>query len=143
MTANVSMDKYVVLQFKSSLREQRRELMETIDRVENDIRDAAGSGADNLDITSYNAIRESMAARNTQNYRRLKVIERALERIQNGSFGVCVTCSGVIGLKRLQAVPFANRCLECQDSLERGTTLDVVASANPTSYGDSIGESTN
>jgi DnaK suppressor protein len=141
MTANVSMDKYVVLQFKSSLREQRRELLETIDRVENDIRDAAGSGADSLDLTSYNAARESMAARNTQNHRKLKMIELALERIQNGSFGVCVTCSGVIGLKRLQAIPFANRCLECQDSLERGT-LDVVSNANPTSYGELMQDST-
>lgn len=141
MTANASMDKYVVLQFKSSLREQRRELLGTIDRVEKDIRDAACSGADSLDLTCYNVTRESMAARNTQNHRKLKMIELALERIQNGSFGVCVTCSGVIGLKRLQAIPSANRCLECQASLERGT-LDVISSSNPTSYGELMQDST-
>jgi RNA polymerase-binding transcription factor DksA len=68
-------------------------------------------------------------------------IELALERIQNGSFGACAACGGAIGLKRLQAVPAANRCLECQDRLERGS-LDVVAGSNPTSHGEFVRNST-
>jgi DnaK suppressor protein len=137
MMVNVSIDKYVLLQFKNGLREQVRELQQTIDRVERDIRDAAGSGADSLDLSSCNATTESMAARNSQNHRKLKMVELALERIQNGSFGACVACGGAIGLKRLQAIPSANRCLECQDGLERGT-LEVVAGSNPTSHREFI-----
>jgi len=120
MTPNVSIDKYVLLQFKSSLREQQRELQQTIDRVEKDIRDAADSTADSMDLSSSNAARESMAARNTQNRRKLKVIELALERIQNGSFGACIGCGGAIRLRRLQAIPFASHCIDCQERLEQG-----------------------
>jgi DnaK suppressor protein len=137
MTVNVFVDKYILLQFKRGLCEQVRELQQTIDRVEKDIRDAAGSDADSLDLSSCNATRELMAGRNSQNHRKLKMVELALERIQNGSFGACVACGGAIGLKRLQAVPSANRCLECQDGLERGTS-DVVAGSNPTSHGEFI-----
>lgn len=137
MTANVAIDKYLLLQFKSSLREQIRELQQSIDRVEKDIRDATDSSADRWDLSSCNAARESMAARNNQSHRKLKMVELALERIQNGSFGVCIACGGAIGLKRLQAVPSAHRCLECQDGLERGT-LNVVAGSNPLSNGEFI-----
>jgi DnaK suppressor protein len=141
MTVNVLIDKYILLQFKSGLHEQVRELQQTIDRVERGIRQAAGSGADSLDRPSCNATRESMAAQNSQNQCKLKMLEHALERIQNGSFGACVACGRAIGLKRLQAVPSANRCLECQDGLERGT-LDVVAGSNPTSHGEFVRNST-
>src|ERR1700741_5341871 len=103
MTAYVSMDKNIRLQFKTSLREQQRELQQAIDSVEEELRVAVDSTSDHLDFSSGNAAREAMAARNTQNRRKLKTIEVALERIQNGSFGTCTACGGGIGLKRLQA----------------------------------------
>ena len=141
MTPNAWIDKYVLLQFKTSLREQQRELQETIDRVEKDIRDVADSLGDNMDLANCNSTRESMATRNTQNRRRLRMVELALDSIQDGSFGACMACGGAIGLKRLQAIPFASRCLECQERLEQGV-LDVAARSIPALDGKFIQDST-
>jgi DnaK suppressor protein len=45
-------------------------------------------------------------------------MERALERLREGKYGICVECHGPIELKRLEAVPWTVRCLECQESAE-------------------------
>jgi DnaK suppressor protein len=131
MTPNISVDEYVLLQFKAGLREQQRELQRTIERVEEDLRQVGEPTADNIDLPCCNATKESMAARNSQNHSKLKLVELALERIQNGSFGTCIACGGGIGLKRLQAVPSASHCIECQERLEQGT-LDVFIAPIPT-----------
>ena len=130
MSHNGSIDRYVLQQFRASLREQRIELQHTIDRVEQELRDAMDTTADHLDVSTRNAIKESLAARNTQNRRRLQILELALERIQNGSFGTCTACGGAIGMKRLQAIPSAIRCIACQERLEQGP-FDMLASSNP------------
>jgi DnaK suppressor protein len=131
MTTRISLDKYVVLQFKAGLRELRSELLRTIAVVEQEMRELIEPTADNIDVSCCHATKESMAARNTQNRRKLKLVELALERIQDGSFGVCTACGGAIGLKRLQAVPSASHCIECQERLEQGT-LNVIPGAVPT-----------
>jgi DnaK suppressor protein len=40
-------------------------------------------------------------------------IEAALERIEEGSFGVCEQCDGVIPKSRLNAIPYAPLCIKC------------------------------
>jgi len=46
-------------------------------------------------------------------------IEAALERVQNDSFGVCLSCERGIGQRRLHALPWAALCVECQEAGER------------------------
>ena len=48
----------------------------------------------------------------------LKSVEEALERIEIGSFGVCVRCDQEIPEKRLKAVPWASHCVSCQEKLD-------------------------
>jgi DnaK suppressor protein len=48
----------------------------------------------------------------------LKNITAALGRLQDGDYGVCHECEGEIPEKRLRALPFATRCLACQESAE-------------------------
>ena len=45
-------------------------------------------------------------------------IVRALEKIQDGSYGVCTDCGGDISSKRLNSYPNAERCLVCQEDFE-------------------------
>ena len=40
-------------------------------------------------------------------------IRTALERIENGTYGVCVICGDKISAKRLQALPYATQCINC------------------------------
>ena len=46
--------------------------------------------------------------------RLLKKIDEALERIENGTFGICDDCGSEIGLKRLEARPVTTMCIECK-----------------------------
>ena len=50
----------------------------------------------------------------------LLLIEQALLRIDQGTYGVCVHCQGVVQDKRLEAVPWARHCLECQEMQDKG-----------------------
>ena len=45
-------------------------------------------------------------------------IEAALERLHRGEYGNCHDCGGFIGLPRLRALPFAQRCSACQSRAE-------------------------
>jgi DnaK suppressor protein len=51
--------------------------------------------------------------------RELANIEKALDRMQNGHFGICEHCNGKIGLPRLKALPYATLCIDCQREAER------------------------
>lgn len=51
--------------------------------------------------------------------RELAHIENALERMRAGQYGVCEVCSRKIPMARLDALPYATMCIECQRDLER------------------------
>lgn len=46
-------------------------------------------------------------------------LEDALERINNGSYGICAICDEPIHPKRLEAIPYAKLCLNCKANEER------------------------
>ena len=49
----------------------------------------------------------------------LRQIHRALSRIANGTYGVCLHCEEDISLKRMAAVPWAAFCVNCQEKIDR------------------------
>ena len=49
----------------------------------------------------------------------LRSIEAALERIEHGEYGQCQECGDLISLKRLDIVPAAELCIECQGKREK------------------------
>lgn len=51
--------------------------------------------------------------------RELASIENALERMKSGTYGQCEVCGGRIPMARLNALPYATMCIECQRDLER------------------------
>jgi DnaK suppressor protein len=51
--------------------------------------------------------------------RELASIENALERMKEGKYGICEVCSRKISMARLDALPYATMCIECQRELER------------------------
>ena len=48
----------------------------------------------------------------------LRQVHAALRRIHDGSFGACLDCESAIGIKRLSAVPWALRCIRCQEAAD-------------------------
>jgi len=53
--------------------------------------------------------------RNSLDVSLLRMIKDALVRIEESSYGVCQDCETPISIKRLDAVPWANFCVRCQD----------------------------
>jgi DnaK suppressor protein len=78
--------------------------------VENrpDLVDAAQSAADR-ELAIRQLEHDCNVARN---------VRAALERIEDGSFGLCVRCDSEISVKRLDAVPWAAYCITCQEFLD-------------------------
>lgn len=50
---------------------------------------------------------------------RLEDIDGALSRIQDGAYGLCATCSNPIPPRRLEALPFATLCVNCQSVADK------------------------
>jgi DnaK suppressor protein len=67
--------------------------------------------------------------------RELANIENALERMKAGQYGQCEVCGGRIPMARLDALPYATMCIECQREVERSGT-----GAGPRRTGDEAGE---
>jgi len=51
--------------------------------------------------------------------RELSSIEKALEQMRRGTYGICEYCGGKIPMARLNALPYATSCIECQREAER------------------------
>lgn len=66
--------------------------------------------------------------------RRLRDINAALRRIEEGSFGECIDCGQEIPEKRLEAIPWASRCVRCEESKEIVTTLKWEKTDETTSF---------
>jgi DnaK suppressor protein len=49
----------------------------------------------------------------------LAMIEEAISRIREGSYGICLKCSKKIPLDRLKAIPYARYCISCQREIEK------------------------
>jgi len=63
--------------------------------------------------------KESLSERSSQRLTVLRLIEAALGRIADDSFGRCVECGDQIQDQRLQALPWTQFCLPCQGELEK------------------------
>jgi DnaK suppressor protein len=59
--------------------------------------------------------------RNTLDLKLLREVQAALRRIQHTTYGVCAACDEPISAKRLEAVPWAKFCVQCQERIGAGT----------------------
>lgn len=58
------------------------------------------------------------AAQATRHRAQLNAVEEALGKMDHGTYGICEDCEGEIPLGRLNIMPFALRCVECQERHE-------------------------
>jgi DnaK suppressor protein len=54
---------------------------------------------------------------NGLDYTQLRMVEEALDRLDSGDFGICLSCEEPIAPKRLAAIPWARYCVTCQEML--------------------------
>ena len=80
---------------------------------------AIEKSADQMDEIQYASERD-LAIRNADRESTLlRQVNAALRRVLDGSFGTCIECEWAIGPKRLAAVPWAARCIQCQEAADR------------------------
>jgi DnaK suppressor protein len=75
-----------------------------------------GDEGDRADTERTHEVSILISARDKE---KLGAIEEALEKIQEGTYGVCEDCGDEIGWGRLKAMPLAKLCITCQSRLEK------------------------
>ncbi len=75
---------------------------------------------DPVDLAVRNYSKNVMLAVSENDSRQLIFINEALTRIGDDEYGACQNCEKPINPKRLNAVPWARYCLNCQELLEQG-----------------------
>jgi len=115
------MDKKKLDFFKKKLEERQQQIRRNVSRVEQDGRssdqDSAQDIADKA-ASSYN--KEFLFHQSNSERQLLQMVEGALSRIRDGSFGQCISCGNEINPKRLEAVPWTRYCIACQEKMEQG-----------------------
>jgi len=110
--------------FRKILIEKRDAIMEDLGElresdVSSTLKDASGENSaysfHMADVGTDNMEREKAFFFATREGKYLKQVEQALERIEDGSFGICVDCQNLIPGARLDAVPTATRCVPCKE----------------------------
>ena len=73
---------------------------------------------DPTDRAALEADRNFMLRIRDRESKLIKKIKKTLNRIENGTFGICETCGDDIGIKRLTARPVTTQCIECKTKAE-------------------------
>ncbi|SVA21870.1 uncharacterized protein METZ01_LOCUS74724, partial [marine metagenome] len=107
------------LKIKERLLGKRSELLNLIQSsksLERDVGDLTFSNE--IDLASSLEGREMIFQLTSRDRNELRLIEDALFRINEGTYGACESCEKKISLKRLQTLPFAALCIDCQEEAE-------------------------
>ena len=107
--------------FKKRLEDRQLELRETVNRTAQDGREADLESAQDIADRAAQSYNKEFLFHQSNNERQLlQMVESALNRIHEGTFGQCISCGEEINAKRLDAVPWTRHCIECQEKLEKG-----------------------
>jgi len=99
------------------LEQEHMDLQHRIDRTEKQLLDMGVGNAESVPPSSSD--QEVLIERSRHYRQRLRLVVQGLQRIREGTFGLCESCEGPIGQKRLEALPTARYCIKCQEELER------------------------
>ncbi|MFC1624136.1 TraR/DksA family transcriptional regulator [Candidatus Omnitrophota bacterium] len=118
--------KRAALKFKKLLLKKREEILTEIKNIAKEsmksLKEASG------DLSGYSHHMADMASDSYDRELSLNIasgeqeiiykIDEALKRIEEGKYGKCLTCSKKIPVKRLNALPYAKHCIQCQSQEE-------------------------
>ena len=107
--------------YRQRLLDKERELLTGITRIELDGRGADVVGAQDTADQADSCYTKEFLFQQSSNARDLLIlVQAALRRDHAGDFGLCVECQQPVQKKRLEAVPWALLCMECQELQEKG-----------------------
>ncbi len=110
---------------KEKLLERRKQLLADLGKLTGSATEASSRPVgDRVDDAVTDLQVDSSYAIAEQETRELKLIDAALENIEDGTYGICEECGEAIGKSRLKALPYAVLCLSCkeQEEMERASS---------------------
>jgi RNA polymerase-binding protein DksA len=115
------MDQDFAARMNTSLTDLKREIISNLLVSNKDFKEIVEDmdPKDLADIASDDIDRKMIEAIGSQDLKRLKLIDSALTRIQQGKYGLCMKCGKRIPQDRLEAIPYALMCIECKSAEER------------------------
>jgi RNA polymerase-binding protein DksA len=114
--------------FRETLVEERQRVLDAISylheetpgSLEDETEEIIGSSDNHLGETATATLdREIDYSLEENSEQVLRAIDHALERIEQGTFGICETCGQPISEERLEAIPYATQCIDCRRKGER------------------------
>ena len=119
--SNVAKEQDFIERMEKILSDQKREIISNLLASNEDFKEIVEGmdPKDLVDVASDDIDRKMIEAIGAQELKRLRMIESALSRIQQGKYGFCIKCSKKIPYERLEAIPYAIMCIECKTAEEK------------------------
>lgn len=105
-------------QFQRLLMERRQELLDEAERTVGGMTDSKENFPDPTDRASLESNRNALLRIRDRERKLITKIDDALQRIIDGTYGLCEACSGPIGVDRLKARPVTTLCIDCKSDQE-------------------------
>ncbi|MDZ7833331.1 MAG: RNA polymerase-binding protein DksA [Desulfobacterales bacterium] len=112
--------------FKDLLTQRLDELLSQADDTVSDMNDPKDNFPDPTDRAAYEADRNFELRIRDREHKLIKKVKKAMDRIENGTFGICEKCGDDIAIERLKARPVTTQCIECktkEEALEKALGL--------------------
>jgi DnaK suppressor protein len=112
-----------VAHFKKRLEELRKEVLRTLEGTKKEVTspdEAKGYSQHSADEGTDDFVRNINLEVTSKEFSILRQIDRALEKIEEGTYGTCDLSGEAIPLKRLEAVPYATMTVKVQEKFEKG-----------------------
>ena len=104
--------------FRDLLNQRLKDLLTQADDTVSGMTDQRENFPDPTDRASLEADRNFMLRIRDRENKLIKKIKKALDRIENGTFGVCEICGEDISIERLKARPVTTQCIDCKTKEE-------------------------
>lgn len=115
------MDSAFIEKMKALLLEQKKTLLASLADQSEDMKGLVKTveSGDEADVAADVIDRTLLTSLGTQDANRLQLINNALDRINLGTYGLCLKCGKEIPQERLEALPYALMCITCASEEER------------------------
>ena len=104
--------------FKMLLNDQLEALLNYAGYTVKGLLDATDNMPDPLDRASFESHRSTLLRIRDRESYLIRKIKRALDRLEDGSFGICELCGKEIGIERLRVRPVTLHCIKCKTRME-------------------------
>ncbi len=113
------MDNKNLAEFKDLLDQQLESLLQEVGKTVSEMTEENPNFPDPTDRATLESDRNFELRIRDRERMLINKIRQALERIKDGSFGLCETCEEKIGTERLRARPVTTLCIDCKTEQER------------------------